>query len=157
MAYADGINVRLVPGEGLSAHSFSDVPELGGSVTRPGHKQPRVGRKRQAHDIASVAGERGRLHARLNVPESTEGRRGREKNKKFEAFGVTVFPPYSWDAFRYSPLRLTSILTNSVELAYPLNEHGKGEAGRHSSHTHHEVSPELVTILVSSTKRQQDK
>lgn len=82
MAYANGINVRLVPGEGLSAHSFSDVPELGGGVARPGHKQPRVGCKRQAHDIAGVAGERGRLLARLNVPESTGGRREAGRRKK---------------------------------------------------------------------------
>ena len=33
-AYANGIDVRLMSSEGLSAHSFSNVPEFGGGVTR---------------------------------------------------------------------------------------------------------------------------
>ena len=55
--------------EGLSAHSFSDVPQLGGRVARPGHKQPGVGRQGQAHDVTGVPGEGGRLLAGLNVPQ----------------------------------------------------------------------------------------
>jgi len=68
-SYTDGVDVRLVASEGLSAHSFSDVPQLGGGVARAGHKQPGVGRQGQAHDVAGVPGERGGLLAGLDVPE----------------------------------------------------------------------------------------
>lgn len=30
--YADGINVRLVAGESLSAHALSDIPEFSGGI-----------------------------------------------------------------------------------------------------------------------------
>ena len=64
--------------EGLSAHSFSDVPQLGGSVARPGHKQPGVGRQGQAHHVAGVPGEGGRLLAGLNVPQGAGEGESRE-------------------------------------------------------------------------------
>ena len=74
-AYANGIDVRLVSSEGLSAHSFSDVPEFGGGVTRSWHKQPSVWCQRQAHNVTGVASKCGRLLTRLNVPKSTGGAR----------------------------------------------------------------------------------
>lgn len=69
----NGIDVRLVAGEGLSAHAFTDVPEFSRSVAGTGHKQPGVWSQREAHDITGVAGESGRLLTGLYVPESTGG------------------------------------------------------------------------------------
>jgi len=68
--YADSVDVRLVASEGLSAHSFSDVPELGGGIAGSRHKQPGVGRQREAHYITGVTGERSRLLTSLDVPQS---------------------------------------------------------------------------------------
>lgn len=69
--HTDGIDVRLVAGEGLPAHPFSHIPEFSGSITSTGHKQPGVRSEREAHDVPGVSRERGRLLTRLNVPQST--------------------------------------------------------------------------------------
>lgn len=73
--YADGVDVRLVASEGLSAHSFSDIPELGRGITGSRHKQPGVGRQRETHDIAGVTSKSSCLLASLNVPQSTARKR----------------------------------------------------------------------------------
>ncbi len=38
-AYADGIYIRDVSGEGLPAHPVSDVPQFGRSVAGAGHER----------------------------------------------------------------------------------------------------------------------
>lgn len=57
--------------EGLSAHSFSDVPELGRGIAGSRHKQPGVGCQGETHDITGVTSERSRLLTGLDVPQST--------------------------------------------------------------------------------------
>lgn len=69
--YADSIDVRLVASKGLSAHSFSDVPELGRGIAGSRDKQPGVGRQRKTHDITSVTSKCSGLLTSLNVPQST--------------------------------------------------------------------------------------
>lgn len=69
--YTDGIDVRLVASEGLSAHSFSDVPELGRGIAGSRHKQPGVRRQRETHHITGVSGKCSCLLTGLNVPQST--------------------------------------------------------------------------------------
>lgn len=61
-----------MPGEGLSAHSFSDVPELCGGIAGSGDKQPGVRRQRETHDITGVTGKRSCLLTGLDVPQSAE-------------------------------------------------------------------------------------
>lgn len=70
--YADGIDVGLVAGEGLSAHAFPDVPQLSRSVAGPRHEQTRVRGQRQRHHVTRVTCECGRLLPSLNIPESAE-------------------------------------------------------------------------------------
>lgn len=70
---ADGVDVRLVTGEGLPAHAFPHIPEFGRSVTGPRDKESGVRSKGQAHDVPGVASESGRLLACLDVPQSTGG------------------------------------------------------------------------------------
>lgn len=77
-SYTDGVYVRLVAGKGLSAHSFSDVPELGRGITGSRHKQSAVRRQWETHHIPGVASERSRLLAGFNVPQSAV----RDKTKK---------------------------------------------------------------------------
>lgn len=76
--YTDSIDVRLMPGEGLSAHSFSDVPELCGGIAGSGDKQPGVRRQGETHDITGVTGKRSSLLTGLDVPQSTEEKRRRQ-------------------------------------------------------------------------------
>lgn len=71
VTYTDSIDVWLVASEGLSAHSFSDVPELGRSIAGSRDKHPGVGCQRQTHHIACVTSKCGRLLTSLNVPQST--------------------------------------------------------------------------------------
>lgn len=82
--YADSVDVRLVASEGLSAHSFSDVPELSRGIAGPRHKQPGVRRQGETHYIASVTGKGGRLLTSLNVPQSTAKK---QKNVRFSIGG----------------------------------------------------------------------
>ena len=69
-----GIDVRLVSCKGLPAHPFSDIPELGWSITSTRDKQSGVRSKRQAHDISSVSSKCGCLLASLDVPQGCAGR-----------------------------------------------------------------------------------
>lgn len=57
--------------ESLSAHSFSDVPELGRSIAGSRDKHPGVRCQRQTHHITCVTSKRGCLLTGLNVPQST--------------------------------------------------------------------------------------
>lgn len=70
VTYTDSIDVWLVASESLSAHSFSDVPELGRSIAGSGDKHPGVRCQRQAHHITCVTSKRGCLLTGLNVPQS---------------------------------------------------------------------------------------
>lgn len=69
--HADGVDVRNVSGERLSAHAVADVPQLGGGVTGSGHEGLEVWAQGQAHHITRVAGEAGGLLACFYVPECT--------------------------------------------------------------------------------------
>jgi len=65
----DGVDVRLVAGEGLAAQAVAHVPQLGRRVARAAHERARVGRQRQRHHVARVPRERRALLARLDVPQ----------------------------------------------------------------------------------------
>lgn len=69
--HTDGVDVRLVTRERLPAHAVPDVPQFDRGVAGPRHKGALVGRQRQAHDVAGVAGEHRGLLARLDVPQRT--------------------------------------------------------------------------------------
>ena len=69
-------------GEGLPAHAVPDVPQLGGRVAGPRHEGPEVGAQGQAHHVARVAREGGRLLARLDVPQCTAQDIGRKTRPK---------------------------------------------------------------------------
>lgn len=87
--YADGVDVWLVASEGLSAHSFSDVPELGRGIAGSRHKQPGVGCQRETHDITSVAGKCSCLLTSFNVPQSA-ARKHKERCQITAAFYRTT-------------------------------------------------------------------
>lgn len=96
--HANGVDVRLVTGESLSAHAFTDVPEFSRSIAGPGHKQPGVWSQRETHDITGVSRKRGGLLTGLNVPESTAGHREtsqrllRTANKDISGVGDRAVP-----------------------------------------------------------------
>lgn len=71
--HTDGVDVRLVASEGLSAHALTDVPEFGRGIAGSWHEQPGVRSQRQTHHIPGVTRECGRLLTGLYVPESTAG------------------------------------------------------------------------------------
>lgn len=71
VTYTDSIDVWLMASESLSAHSFSDVPELGRSIAGSRDKHPGVRCQRQTHHITCVTSKRGRLLTGLDVPQST--------------------------------------------------------------------------------------
>lgn len=71
-SYTDGIDVWLVASEGLSAHSFSDVPELGWGIAGSRHKQSAVRRQGEAHHVTGVTSKCSCLLTSFNVPQSTE-------------------------------------------------------------------------------------
>lgn len=58
--------------ERLPAHAVPDVPQFDRGVAGPRDKSALIGRQRQAHDVAGVAGEHRGLLTRLNVPQCTE-------------------------------------------------------------------------------------
>lgn len=68
---ADGVDVRHVARERLPAQAVADVPQLGRGVARARNEGPHVRAQRQAHDVARVAGECGRLLGGLDVPQRT--------------------------------------------------------------------------------------
>lgn len=57
--------------KGLPTHPFSDIPELGWSITSTRDKQSGVRSERQTHDISSVSSKCRCLLASLNVPQGT--------------------------------------------------------------------------------------
>lgn len=65
----DGVDVRLVTGEGLLANALANVPQLGRGVAGGRYKAAHVGRQRQRHDIPRVTCEGRALLPRLNVPQ----------------------------------------------------------------------------------------
>ena len=75
--YTDGVDVWLVASEGLSAHSFPDVPELGRGIASSRHKQPGVGCQRETHDITGVTSKCSCLLTSLNVPQSAGGKQNK--------------------------------------------------------------------------------
>lgn len=71
VTYTDGVDVRLVAGEGLPAHSFSNIPQFGRGIAGTRNKTPGIGGKGQAHHVSSVPSKRGCLLTSFYVPEST--------------------------------------------------------------------------------------
>lgn len=69
--YTDGVDVRLMASEGLSAHALSDIPKLSRGIASARDKQARIWSQRQRHHIPGVTCKRGRLLPRFNVPKST--------------------------------------------------------------------------------------
>ena len=66
----DGVDVRLVAGEGLDSLAGADVPQLGKGVAGAGNEDVLVRRvDADAHDVAEVVGELGHARARVDVPE----------------------------------------------------------------------------------------
>jgi hypothetical protein len=69
--HRDGVDVGLVAGECLLAHSLTDVPQFGRGVAGARDECAHVRRQGQRHHVAGVAREGGHLLPRLNVPEGT--------------------------------------------------------------------------------------
>lgn len=69
--YTDGVDVGLVAGEGLPAHSFSNIPQFGRGIAGTRNKTPGIGGKGQTHHISSVPSKCGCLLTSFYVPEST--------------------------------------------------------------------------------------
>ena len=67
--HPDGVDVALVAWEGLSAHTLSDVPQLGGEVARPGDELVEVRGHGKRHGIPQVTSEHRLLCAGLDVPQ----------------------------------------------------------------------------------------
>lgn len=71
--YADGVDIGLVPGEGLTAGALPHIPQFGSSVASPRDEEFEVWGDGQAHTVAGVSQEHSLLLPCLNVPESTVG------------------------------------------------------------------------------------
>lgn len=80
LPYTDSVDVRFMASEGLSAHSFSDVPELSRGIAGSRDKQPSVGRQRKTHDITGVTSKCSCLLTSLNVPQSTTRKQKKHSN-----------------------------------------------------------------------------
>lgn len=76
--YGDGVDVGLMPGEGLAAGALPHVPQFGSGITSPRDEEFEVRGDGQAHAVSSVTNEHSLLLPRLDVPERAAGgdRRG---------------------------------------------------------------------------------
>ena len=99
-------------------------------ITGTWHKRSHVGGERQAHDVTRVTSERRRLLACFDVPQSTA------------TTNAIIF------LHRIVYKRAHGLLIVTAAQHQQWNESGI---------TNHVMSPELVTIWLSSMKRQHDK
>lgn len=130
VAYTDSIDVWLMASEGLSAHSFSDVPELGRSIAGSRDKHPGVRCQRQAHHITCVTSKRGRLLTSLNVPQSTV----KETITPF-LFTYLLYTTFKWQHTTSSVTIVTisrnwSIHYELVVKSWSTHQHSSGPVGQ---------------------------
>lgn len=69
--YTDGVNVRNVASEGLSAQAIPNIPEFGGGIAGTRYKRPGIRAEGQTHHVICVACKNGGLLASLDIPQCT--------------------------------------------------------------------------------------
>lgn len=69
--HTDGVDVRLVASESLTAGPLSHIPELGTGITGPRNEEIEVRRHSQAHAVTRVSHKYSLLLPSLNVPQGT--------------------------------------------------------------------------------------
>lgn len=143
--YADGVNIRNMAGEGLSAHAVSNVPQLGGGVTGTRYEGLGVRAEWQTHHITGVACEVCGLLACFDIPQCTG-----ESPQLVMLLQIIYFKQIKKKNNAKSTLSVYLPLFNIANTVFT-------QISEHKFSTHHVVSPELVTIWLSLRKRQQDK
>lgn len=86
--YTDGIDVRFMPCECLTAGSLPYVPQLGSGIAGPGDKEFEVWGDSQAHAVSSMTHKHSLLLSCFNIPERAV--RGGEKSRVLRATATEV-------------------------------------------------------------------
>lgn len=117
--YADGIDVGLVPGEGLAAGALPHVPQFGSSIASPRDEEFEVWGDSQAHTVSSVTDEHCLLLPRLDVPERAVGEERTSQRQATQTGAVPLTEP------RKEAMGLATAWDNAWRVSLESAAHGR--------------------------------